>query len=71
MWSVQVSVQVLKQGKLRAFTGYAGRPSGAAAVSYPCEYSMTMQSAQFAPVPAGISAEQFRIWKTFKRVRPP
>ncbi|KAK9917145.1 hypothetical protein WJX75_001279 [Coccomyxa subellipsoidea] len=25
-----------------------------------------MQSAQFAPVPAGISAEQFRIWEAFE-----
>ena len=60
------SAQVMKQGKLRAFTGYAGRPGGTAAVSNPWEYSMTMQSAQFAPVPAGISAEQFRIWEAFE-----
>ena len=56
----------MKQGKLRAFTGYAGRPGGAAVVSNPWEYSMMMQSAQFAPAPAGISAEQFRIWEAFE-----
>ncbi len=56
----------MKQGTLRALAGYGGRPAGAAAAASAWDYSMTMHSAQFAPAPAGISAEQFRIWEALE-----
>ncbi|EIE18413.1 hypothetical protein COCSUDRAFT_38668 [Coccomyxa subellipsoidea C-169] len=56
----------MKQGTLRTLAGYGGRPGGAAAAASAWEYSMAMHSAQFAPAPAGICAEQFRIWEALE-----
>ncbi|BDA51603.1 hypothetical protein COCOBI_19-1590 [Coccomyxa sp. Obi] len=60
------SAQVMERGVLQPFSGYAGRPGGSAAAVNVWEYSMLMQRTQFAPAPAGISAEQFRIWEALE-----
>ena len=58
--------QIMGLGALHAFNSYAGRPSGSKDSMNVWEYSILMQKTQFLPVPAGISAEQFRIWEAFE-----
>lgn len=63
-------LQIMERGLLLPFSGYAGKPGGSAAAVNVWEYSMLMQRTQFAPAPAGASAEQFRIWESFEAGAP-
>lgn len=63
-------MQVIERGVLRPFSGYAGRPGGSAAAMNVWEYSMLMRRTKFVPAPAGVSAEQFRIWEAFEAGAP-
>ena len=58
--------RILGLGALHAFNSYAGRPVVSQGSMNVWEYSILMQKTQFVPVPAGISAEQFRIWEAFE-----
>lgn len=69
-----LALQITERGVLRPFSGYAGKPGGSAAAVNVWEYSMLMQRTQFAPAPAGMSAEQYRIWEALEagaRLHPP
>ena len=57
---------VLQLGTLQAFNSYAGRPIGSQDSMNVWEYTILLQDTQFLPLPAGISAEQFRIWEAFE-----
>lgn len=58
--------QVKALGVLQSFSSYAGRPVGSQGSLNNWEYSILMQKTQFLPIPAGISAEQFRVWEAFE-----
>lgn len=58
--------QLMEWGNLHSFNSYAGRPVGSQDSLNTWEYSMLMQQTQFLPLPAGISAEQFRVWEAFE-----
>ena len=60
-----LAASVMSLGVLHMFDTYAGRPFVAQGSMDVWEYSILMQNTQFLPVPAGISAEQFRIWEAF------
>ncbi|CAL8465799.1 g5335 [Coccomyxa elongata] len=60
------AAQIIERGVLRPFRGYAGRPGGSSAAMNVWEYSMLMRRTKFVPAPAGVSAEQFRIWEAFE-----
>ena len=52
---------VVDSGKLHVFEDFAG-----AEAWLPLEYSATLYDSVFLPVPAGHSAEQYRIWEAFE-----
>jgi hypothetical protein len=60
------SAEVMDLGMLRPFGSYAGKPGGHTDAVNIWEYSMLMHQTQFVPLPAGISAEQFRVWEAFE-----
>lgn len=60
------SAEIMSWGVLKQFGIYAGRPGGHAEAVNAWEYSMLMYQTQFVPVPAGISAEQFRVWEALE-----
>lgn len=60
------ATRVLKLGALHTFNSYAGRPVGSQDSMNVWEYTILLQDTQFLPIPAGISAEQFRIWEAFE-----
>lgn len=53
-------------GLLRRFSGYAGAPSGSPDSMSAWEYTLLLHQTQFAPVPAGGSPEQFRLWEALE-----
>ena len=46
--------------------GYAGAPQGSPDSMSAWEYTLLMHQTQFAPVPAGGSPEQFRLWEALE-----
>ncbi len=55
---------IAKRGKVHSFGVFAGIGQSLSPDSWNSwEYSIMMQQTQFVPVPAGISAEQYRIWE--------
>jgi hypothetical protein len=60
------AAHIMASGFLKHFVGYAGKPGSSPETANPWEYSMLMHQTQFVPIPAGISAEQFRIWEAFE-----
>lgn len=58
--------QIMKLGVLKSVISFAGNPDGSQGSVNPWEYSFIMQQAQFAPIPAGVSPEQFRLWEAFE-----
>ena len=53
-------------GFLSHFDQFAGADSEPAESLSAWEYTMLMHQTQFVPVPAGQSAEQFRLWEAFE-----
>lgn len=62
----KMSAEVMSMGVLKTFGSYAGRPGSHSDAINIWEYSMLMHQTQFVPIPAGISAEQYRVWESFE-----
>ena len=60
------SKEVMNLGWVQTFSGFAGMPGGAAGSFNVWQYSMKMQQTKFAPIPAGVSPEQYRLWEAFE-----
>jgi hypothetical protein len=63
------TARITQLGALHTFNSYAGRPIGSQDSMTVWEYSVLLHNTQFLPVPAGISAEQFRVWEAFEAGR--
>ena len=48
------------------FDKFAGNDEAAAGSLSKWEYTLTMHSSQFMPVPSGISPEQYRVWEALE-----
>ena len=60
------AADIKARGVFRRFSGFAGVPGGSQGAMGAWEYTLLMHQTQFAPVPAGGSPEQFRIWEAFE-----
>lgn len=58
--------QIMAMGLLKTFGSYAGKPGSHSEAVNAWEYSMLMHQTQFVPIPAGISAEQYRVWEALE-----